>query len=222
MPRTPTWYVEEAVCNDFVNRVLTVDYIHDSLRQAQAMVQESQGDVVQRREHLEQEIQEQRERLSRLLGVIERKGMNDLIETQYDRAQQRYNDLTTQLALLRAQEAKGPFQPIGRLKVEQYVTDMHKLLAEGPTEERRDLLKHFIKRIVLYLDRVEIEYAFHLDGKALDGTYTHHFDTDQNMGLCAGSPWRRYTKGCQLLRDRQKARELTAQWFSRRSVEAAL
>jgi site-specific DNA recombinase len=189
MPRTPTWYIEEAVCNDFVERVLTVDYIHESLRQAQAMMQASQGDVVQRRAHLEKEIQEQRERLSRLLGVIERKGMNDLIETQYDRAQQRFNDLTTRLALLRAQEAKGPFQPVDRLKVKQYVTDMHKLLAEGPTAERRDLLKHFIKRIVLYLDRVEIEYAFHLDGAALDGTYTHHLDSEQNMGLCAGSPW---------------------------------
>ncbi|MBA3823066.1 MAG: recombinase family protein [Ktedonobacterales bacterium] len=189
MPRTPTWYIEEAVCTDFVSRVLTVEYIHESLQLAQTLAQETHGDPAQQLALLEKEIREQREKLSRLLSVIERKGMNDLIEGQYDRAQARYTALTNQLATLRAQEAKGTPQPIDRMKVEQYVRDMHTLLAEGPLEERRDLLKHFIKRVVLYLDRVEIEYVFRLGDEPNGGTYVQHFAHDDNGGLRDGSLW---------------------------------
>jgi hypothetical protein len=42
----------------------------------------------------EAELREQKQRLFRLLAAIEQKGMDDLIEQQYDRANERYLALT--------------------------------------------------------------------------------------------------------------------------------
>ena len=140
MPKTPTWLVDEAICNDLLERVLTVEYLTASLQSAQEEVSSSREQTVGRIDQVETELREQKLRLGRLLAVIEQKGMNDLIELQYDRANERYLALTAELSGLRAAQARQQPQPIQPDDVAQYVGEMRAVLTEGPITERQALL----------------------------------------------------------------------------------
>jgi hypothetical protein len=114
--------------------------------------------------------------------------MNDLIEQQYDHAQQRYVDLTQQLAALRSRQLGRGQKSLPQSHIERFVAENRTLLLEGPTKERRELLKHFIKRVVMYPDRAIIEYNFRIEDKGVDDVFTHFF-AEENRGLCVTSPW---------------------------------
>src|SRR5262245_59706395 len=45
MPKTPTWVVEEAVCNDLLERVLTVEYMSASIKAAEEALATSQDEL---------------------------------------------------------------------------------------------------------------------------------------------------------------------------------
>ena len=60
MPKTPTWLVDEAVCNDLLERVLTVEYLTSSLQAAQDELVTSRGQVTGRIGQLEAELREQK------------------------------------------------------------------------------------------------------------------------------------------------------------------
>jgi hypothetical protein len=150
MPKTPTWVVEEAVCIDLLERVLTVEYLSASIKAAEEALATSQDELASRIHDVEVELFEQTQRVSRLLAVIEQKGMHDLLEQQYDRANARYLALTAQLANLRAAEAERQRQSTQSDDLAHYVAAMRTVLLEGPIHERLriDLLEP--------LERIEV------------------------------------------------------------------
>src|SRR5579862_4312861 len=160
MPKTPTWLVDEAVCEDLLDRVLTVDYLSEALRAAQDELAATQAAGQEHIKMIESELKEQKERVQRLLNVIEQKGMNDLIEQQYDRANKRYLALTAQLTSLRIKQAHTQPRPLSETEVATYAADLRRTLLDGAIEQRQALLRQFIARVTLHLDRVTIEYTF--------------------------------------------------------------
>jgi site-specific DNA recombinase len=190
MPKTPTWLVDEAVCTDLLERVLTVEYVANCLRTAEASMVSSQAEVDQRIQAAEAELKEQKARLTRLLTVIEQKGMNDLIEQQYDRANDRYLALTAQLSTLRASQTQKREQRLTDDDIARYVQDMRQVLLDGSIEKRQELLRQFIRRVTLHLDHVLIEYTFRFD-VSLHRTSTRLLGSEENGGLRIGTPWGR-------------------------------
>jgi site-specific DNA recombinase len=188
MPKTPTWVVEEAVCNDLLGRVLTVEYLTASIEAAQEAIATSRDDVEARVCQAEAEMSEQKQRLSRLLAVIEQKGINDLIEQQYDRANERYLALTAQLSSLRASQARLKPKPLQREEIARYVAEMREVLMDGPVQERQALLRQFIRRVVLHLGSVTIEYNFRPELGHPTGSSRHAVGLT-NRGLRVGDPW---------------------------------
>jgi hypothetical protein len=134
-------------------------------------------------------LHEQRQRVSRLLAVIEQKGMHDLIEQQYDRANARYLALTAQLANLRAVEAERRLQSTQSDDLAQYVAAMRTVLLEWPIQERQNLLRQFIRRIVLHLDSVTIEYRFRDDLLPHRGRRGLQVGLSSDRGLRVGPSW---------------------------------
>src|SRR5262249_1855908 len=193
MPKTPTWLVDEAVCNDLLERVLTVEYLTSSLQAAQDEVGTSRDQVTSRISQVESELREQKLRLGRLLAVIEQKGMNDLIEQQYDRANERYLALSAELSGLRGAQAQLKPQALKTEEVARYVAEMRSVLSDGPVKERQALLRQFVRRVVLHLDRVTIEYTFRpelgiLNPRAGQASM-RFFAPEPNGGLRVGSPY---------------------------------
>lgn len=190
MPKTPTWVVEEAVCNDLLERVLTVEYITASVLAAEQSLESSLGDTTARIAALEADVLEQKQRLMRLLAVIEQKGMNDLIEQQYDRANARYLALTGQLTSLRASVSEQSQRRYEPEDIERYTNEVRSIFLEGPIQERQALLRQFIQRVVLHLDSVTIEYRFHDELRANLGIHGHRVGLP-NRGLRVADPWGR-------------------------------
>jgi hypothetical protein len=190
MPKTPTWLVDESVCADLLERVLTVEYVTNCLRTVEASMASSQGEVDQRIQAAEAELKEQKARLTRLLTVIERKGMNDLIEQQYDRANERYLALSAQISSLRASQAQTRDQHLTDEDIVCYVQDMRQVLLDGSIEKRQELLRQFIRRVTLHLDHVLIEYTFRFD-VPMHRISTRFLGADGNGGLRVGPSWGR-------------------------------
>src|SRR5262249_54421159 len=172
MPKTPTWLVDEAVCTDLLEHVLTVEYLTSSLEAAQDQLVTSRDQLVSRISQVETELREQKLRRGRLLAVIEQKGMNDLIEQQYDRANERYLVLSAELSGLRGAQAQLQPQTLKAEEVARYVAELRTILVDGSLQERQALLRQFVRRVVLHLDCVPIEYTFRpeLVGPSLLGT----------------------------------------------------
>src|SRR5215813_4647445 len=202
MPKTTTWLVDEAVCTDLLEHVLTVEYLTSSLEAAQDQLVTSRDQLVSRISQVETELREQKLRRGRLLAVIEQKGMNDLIEQQYDRANERYLVLSAELSGLRGAQAQLKPQALKAEEVAHYVADMRMVLTGGPVQERQALLRQFVRRVVLHLDRVTIEYTFRpelgiLNPRAGQAS-TRFLASEPTGGLRVGSPWGRQQSNKQI------------------------
>jgi hypothetical protein len=170
---------------------LTVEYLSASIKAAEEALATTQDELASRIHEVEVELFEQRQRVSRLLAVIEQKGMNDLLEQQYDRANARYLALTAQLANLRAAEAERQRQSTRSEDLAHYVAAMRTVLLEGPIQERQNLLRQFIKRIVLHLESVTIEYRFRDDLLPHRGRRGLQVGLSSARGLRVGLSWGR-------------------------------
>ncbi len=201
MPKTPTWLVDEAVCTSLLEGVLTVDYLSVVLRTVQDELALAQTTSTERINIIEGELKEQKERLMRLLAVIEQKGMNDLIEQQYDRANERYLALTAQLTGLRTQHAHARSRSLSEKDVASYVAGLRQVLLDGSIEQRQAVLRQFIARVTLHRDSVTIEYTFRAGASGGSSPITRLLTLPENRGLCVGDPWGHHLKGCRGLRN---------------------
>ncbi len=155
-----TWLLEETVVNALLSSVLTPEYLHQSLDEAQRAANERRPGLDAEIGSLEREVVDKEVAVRGLLQLIQKQGLSPVLEDEYERANHAWSLVTARLANMKKEAGQLESPLLTQEEIETYIADLHGVLKTGTTTDRQELLRRFIHTIVLYPSHVEIGYNF--------------------------------------------------------------
>jgi hypothetical protein len=171
LPRVASWLLEETVITSLLSSVLTPEYLRQSLEDAQHAVNERRPSLDVEIGMLEREAADKEAAVRGLLQLIQKQGLSPLLEDEYQRVNQAWSLLTVRLANAKQEAGQHESPQLTQDEIEAYITDMRGVSQTGATADRQELLRRFIRSIVLYPNHVEIAYNFGLSALAPLGNF---------------------------------------------------
>jgi len=93
-------------------------------------------------------------------SILLKQGLSPLLEDEYERANHAWSLVTARLANMKKEAGQLESPQLTQEEIETYIADLHGVLRTGTTTDRQELLRRFIRTIVLYPSHVEIGYNF--------------------------------------------------------------
>jgi site-specific DNA recombinase len=162
LPRVACWLLEDTIIQSLVSMVLTPEYVMREVAHAQELLDELQPHLEAEITRLEEEAAQKESSVRELLRLIQRQGLSPVLEDEYEHANHAWTAVTNQVTQVRADLKRCTPTQLTEAEIHAYVQDVQRILQEGEIQTRQELLRRFVKSIILYPNHAEVEYTFGL------------------------------------------------------------
>ncbi|NUQ05970.1 MAG: recombinase family protein, partial [Anaerolineae bacterium] len=157
--RTSAKVVEDAVIDVLMAEVLTRENLRPIAQAISEALDVRAKDSAQRIETLKQALTDARQALGNMLDAIEKMGYSSEIHSRYQDREREVRRLEASLKQLQAENASQAREQLSDEKIDAWLKFLREALVTR-TQPARDLLRQFVKKIVLSEDQGRLEYVF--------------------------------------------------------------
>jgi site-specific DNA recombinase len=156
--------IERAVVSTLKERVLTEEHLLELLKLTNDELAKPASHIDREITQLEKQLTDRQVRQDRLFEAVESGStLPSDVAPRLRKLRDEIDSLQTHVTSMKVQKgASGAQRSISKSELDRYVSDLHKLLAEGSFFERRSFLKSFMKAVQVDFPQVSMEYKLPL------------------------------------------------------------